>query len=198
MDLSSLLFFVSKLNENWWPLPLIERLLFFTFGWYSYFLIALKAELAISELAILQARVSYISKFSTSLLKFLLKISASSIFLLIILLLLFKITNFLWKAFSEKRRTTVFQNFLLLETTLWSSFPKKTSFSFAEQVSQKLLWRLKRYLDSLFLVFKNLFLSFDLFTIAFLSSLIIKLQFFESIYFIFLERACQEQITQCH
>ena len=138
-----------------------------------------------SELAILLARVSYISKFSTSLLKFFLKISASSIFLLIVLLLLFKITDSLWKAFSEKRRTTVFPIFLLTETTLWSSFPKKHLLVLRSKLSQKLLWRLKRSLGSLFLVFKNLFLSFDLFTITFLSSLVIKLQFFESIYFIF-------------
>ena len=151
-----------------------------------------------SELAILLARVSYISKFSTSLLKFFLKISASSIFLLIVLLLLFKITDSLWKAFSEKRRTTVFPIFLLTETTLWSSFPKKHLLVLRSKLSQKLLWRLKRSLGSLFLVFKNLFLSFDLFTIAFLSSLVINCNFLKVYISFFLERACQEQITQCH
>ena len=54
-------------------------------------------------------------------------------------------------------------------------------------------------LDSSFLVFKNLFLSFALFIIAFFSSFVIKLQLFERIYFMFLERACQEKtLPQCH
>ena len=46
-----------------------------------------------SELAILLARVSSISKFSTILLKCFLEISASSSLLLIVLLLLFKIMD---------------------------------------------------------------------------------------------------------
>ena len=76
----------------------------------------------------------------------------------------------LWKAFSEKRGMTVFQNFLLLETNLWSSFPKRRLLVLSKKLKQKLLWRLKRFLDSSFLVFKDLFLGFDLFIIAFLSS----------------------------
>ena len=68
------------------------------------------------------------------------------------------------------------------------SFPK---FSI---VRDNFLWRSKLLLDSSFLV-RDLFLSLDLFIIAFLSSLVIKLQLFERICFIFLERACQEQIT---
>ena len=55
-----------------------------------------------SELVMLLARVLSISKFSTSLLKFLLKISASSSLLLIIFFLLFKTIDSLSKAFSEK------------------------------------------------------------------------------------------------
>ena len=137
------------------------------------------------QLAILLARVLSISKFSTILLKCLLKISASSSFLLIILLLLFKIMDSLWKAFSEKRGPTVFPNVLLSETTLWFSFPKKRLLVLRSQLTHKFLWRLKRLLDSSFLIFKNLFLRFDLFIIAFFSSLVIKLQLFERIYFIF-------------
>ena len=63
-------------------------------------------------------------------------------------------------------------------------------------LKQKFFWRLKRLLDSSFLFFKNLFLSFDLFIIAFLSSFVIKLQLFEHKFIsLFLERACQERIT---
>ena len=63
-------------------------------------------------------------------------------------------------------------------------------------LKQKFFWRLKRLLDSSFLFFKNLFLSFDLFIIAFLSSFVIKLQLFEHKFIsLFLERACQECIT---
>ena len=139
-----------------------------------------------SELAILLARVSSISKFSTILLKCLLKMSASSSVLLIILLLLFKIMDSLWKALSEKRGPTVFGNLLLSETTLWFSFPKKRLLLLRSKLTHKFLWWLKCLPDSLFLVFKNLFLSFGLFIIAFLSSLVIKLQLFERIYFTFL------------
>ena len=94
---------------------------FFILRWYSYFLLALKTGSVMCELALLPARVSSISNFSTSLLKCLSKVSASSSLLLIVLLLLFRIIDSLWKAFSEKRGPTFFQ---LLETTLWSSFPK--------------------------------------------------------------------------
>ena len=100
------------------------------------------------------------------------------------------------KSFLREERTDSFPKFS--ETTLWFSLLNKTSFSFAEQANAEIFWRLKRLLDSSFLVFKNLFLSFDLFIIPFLSSLVIKLQLFERIYLIFLERACQEQITQSH
>ena len=157
-----------------------------------------------SELAILLARVLSISKFSSSLLKCFLKISASSSLCLIVLLLLFKIIDSLWIAFSEKRGPTVFHNFLLSETTLWSSFPKKRLIVLRSKLTQKFIWQLKRLLDSTVLVFQNLFLSFDLFVIDFLSSLVIKFQLFEHIFFVFfsfflffffLERACQEQIT---
>ena len=55
--------------------------------------------------------ISSISKFSTGLLKPLLKISANSSLLLIVLLLSFKIMDSLRKAFSEKRGPTVFQIF---------------------------------------------------------------------------------------
>ena len=55
------------------------------------------------------------------------------------------------------------------------------------------LLNLKRILNSSLL--NSLFLSFDLFIIAFVSSLVVKLQLFKHIYFIFLERPCQDQIT---
>ena len=138
-----------------------------------------------SELAILLARVLSISKFSSSLLKCFLKISASSSLCLIVLLLLFKIIDSLWIAFSEKRGPTVFHNFLLSETTLWSSFPKKRLIVLRSKLTQKFIWQLKRLLDSTVLVFQNLFLSFDLFVIDFLSSLVIKFQLFEHIFFFF-------------
>ena len=67
-----------------------------------------------SKPAILLVRVLSIANFSTSLLKYLLNISASSSLLLIVLL-------------SEKRGATDFQNFLLSETVLWSTFPRKMS-----------------------------------------------------------------------
>ena len=110
-------FFTSKINENCRSLPPMKCLIFFILEWYSYLLITLKAGSVMSELAILLARVLSISNFSTSLLKCLLKISASSSLLLIVWLLLFKIIDSLWKAFSEKRELKVFQNFLLSETT---------------------------------------------------------------------------------
>ena len=126
---------------------------FFVLGWSSNFLIALKTGSVMSELAILLARVSSISKFSTILLKCLLKVSASSSLLLIILLLLFKIMDSLWKAYSEKRGPTVFQSFLLSETNLWSIFPKKCLLVLRSNLTQKFLWQLKRLLDLSFLVF---------------------------------------------
>ena len=98
-------------------------------------LIALKTGSVISELYTLLAIVLSISKFSSSLLKCLLKIFASSSLLVIALLLLFEIIDPLSEAFSENRGPTVFQNFLLSKTTLWSSVPKKTSFNFAEQAN---------------------------------------------------------------
>ena len=147
-----------------------------------------------SELAILMARVLPIPKFSTTLLKFLLKIFASSLLWLIVLLLLFKIIDYLWKALSETKGPTVFQKFLLSETILSSGFPKNVSQS---KLAQKFLQQLKRLLDFSFLDFKNLFLSFDLLIIDFLSCLATKLQLFERIHISFiLERACQEQIIQ--
>ena len=143
----------------------------FILGWSLYFLIVLKTVSIMSELAILRARVSSISRFSRSLFKCLLNISAISSLLLILLLLLFKIMDSLWKVFSEKTGPTVFQNFLLSETTLWCSFPKKRNLVLRSKLTQKFLWWLKRHADYSFLVFKNFFLSFDL---------------------------LQEQITQCH
>ena len=138
-----------------------------------------------SELAILLSRVLSISKFSTILLKCFIKISAISTLSPIILLLLFKIMDSLRKAFSKRKEQTVFQNFLLWESPLWFSVPKKRLLVLRSKLTQTFLWRLKRLLDSSFLVFKNLFLSFYLFIIAFLSSLVIKFQLFERIYFFF-------------
>ena len=70
-------------------------------------------------------------------------------------------------------------------TSLWSSFPKKHLLDLRSRLIQKFPWRLKCLLDSSFLVFKILFLNFDLFRIASLSSLVIKLQLFERIDFIY-------------
>ena len=120
---------------------------FFILGWSSNFN-SIKNRIDNSELAMLLARVSFISKFSTILLNF-----ASSSLLLIVLMLLFKITDSLWKAFSEKRGPTVFQNFLLSETIVWSSFTKKRILILRGKLTQKFLWRVKHHLDSLFLVF---------------------------------------------
>ena len=113
------------------------------------------------ELAILLARTLSISTFSTSLLRSLFQISAKFSLLLLVLLLTFKITDSLRKAFSKRAGRTVFQNFLLScqrQLCLWSSFPPKKYISFAEQA------------------------SFDVFITAFLSSFVITLQLFERIY----------------
>ena len=150
------LFFVWKLNESCRSWPLMKCLIFFVLGWSSNFLTALNTGSVMSELAILLSRVSSISTFCTILLKCLLKIPASSSLLLIILLLLLKIMDSLWKAYSEKRRPTVFQSFLLSETTLWFIFPKKRLLVLRSNLTQKFLWQLKRLLDFAFLVFKNL------------------------------------------
>ena len=125
---------------------------------------------------------------STSLLKSLFQISAKFSLLLIVLLLAFKIIDSLWKAFSKRTGRTVFQNFLLScqrQLCLWSSFPQKNILVLRSRLRQKFLWRLKLLLDSSFLVFKNLFLSFDVFITAFLGSFVITLQLFERIYAIF-------------
>ena len=98
--------------------------------------------------------------------------------------------DYLWKACSKKRGPTICQNILLPETTLWFSFPEKRLLILQSWLAQKFLWPLKSLLDSSFLVFKNLFLSFGLFIIAFLSFLVIKLRFSERIYFIFVFGAC--------
>ena len=98
--------------------------------------------------------------------------------------------DYLWKAYSKKRGPTICQNILLSETTLWFSFPKKRLVLLRSKLTHKFLWWLKCLPDSLFLVFKNLFLSFGLFIIAFLSLLVIKLRFSERIYFIFVFGAC--------
>ena len=139
------------------------------------------------ELALLPARVSSISNFSTSLLKCLSKVSASSSLLLIVII---QNNRFFVKSLLGKKRTDIFP-IARDNSMVW--FPKKPFLVLWINLTQKFLWRLKRLLDSSFLVLKNLFLSFDLFTISLLSSLVIKLQFFERI-----ERACQEQITQCY
>ena len=120
--------FISKISENFRSVPLMKYLFFYILGWYSYFAIALKTGSVMYELVILLARIWSISKLSTSLLKCSLKISASFSLSLLVLLFLFKIADSLWKAFSEKRGLIVFQNFLLSEITLWSSFPPKNVF----------------------------------------------------------------------
>ena len=138
---------------------------FFILGWYSFFLIALKAGSVMSELAILLARALSIFQQVYSLLFFnkfkFTSFSASSSSLITALLLLFKVIDSLWKAFSEKRWLTVFQNFLLPETALYGLVSQNTSFSLAE-------W-LKPPLDSSSL-FLRTYLLVLLFIIAFLSS----------------------------
>ena len=74
---TKILFFVSKSNENCRSLPLMKSLIIVILGSSSHFLIALKTGSVMSEVAILLARVLFISKFSTILLKCLLKISAT-------------------------------------------------------------------------------------------------------------------------
>ena len=95
-----------------------------------------------SELAILLTRVLSISKFSTILLKCFIKISAISTLSPIILLLLFKIMDSLRKAFSKRKEQTVFQNFLLWESPLWFSVPKKRLLVLRSKLTQTFLWRL--------------------------------------------------------
>ena len=136
---AKILFFVSKIKENFRTLPLMKCLIFFIFGWFSYFLIALKTGTVMSELAILLARVSPNSKLSTSLLKCLLNVSASSSLLLIVLLILFKIIDSMGKAFSEKGGPTVFKNILLSETTLWSIFQRKRLWVLLSKLTQNFL-----------------------------------------------------------
>ena len=138
-----------------------------------------------------------ISKFSAGLLKCVLNISANSSLLLIVLLLLFKIMDSLWKAFSEKRGRQFSKLFYCQRQLCGLVSAKIRSIVLQSKLTEKFLWRLKCLLDSLLLVFKNLFLSFDLFIFTFLSVLVIKLQLFERIYIIFFG-ACQEQITECH
>ena len=136
------------------------------------------------ELAILLPRVLSMSNFSTSLLK----ISASFSLLHIVLLLLFKIIDSLWKAFSEKRGPTVFRIFYCRRQLYGLVSPKKRLLVSRSKPTHKFLWWLKRLLDSSFLLFKNLFLSFDKFIIAFLRSFVSVWTYI--IYF--LGRACQE------
>ena len=110
---AKMLFFASKLNENYRSLALMKCLIFIL-GWSSYFLIALKTGSVKSDLAILLARGSPISKFSIILLKFVFKISASSSLLLIVLLILFKIMGSLWKCLLREERTDSLPNFSIV------------------------------------------------------------------------------------
>ena len=84
----------------------------------------------------------------------------------------------------QEERTDSFPKYSIVRANCIIWFSKKTSFSFAK-LTQKFHWWLRHFLDSLFLVFKNLFPNFGLFIIAFLSSFVITLQLFERIYFIF-------------
>ena len=134
------------------------------------------------ELAILLDRVLTISKFYANLSKCLLKNCASSPTILIVLLLLFKIIDSFRKAFSKKTPPSFFQDF---RRQFYGLVFQKQDFQLCGASSNtEIFGKLKRVLDSPILVFKNLFLSFDWFIIAFLSDLLIKLQLFDCIYFI--------------
>ena len=93
--------------------------------------------------------------------------------------------RFFVKSVLREERTDSFPKFPIVRDNPMVYFSKKRLLFLWSKLTQKFLWRLKRLLDSSFLVFKNLFLSFDLFIIAFLSSFVIKLQLFERIYFSF-------------
>ena len=121
---AKILFFVlNDLYRSW-------NVYFFNIWMIFVLFNSVKHRIGMSELALLVAKVS-------SIFKVFHKFTNSSL-LLTVLLLLFKIMDSLWKAFSEKKGPTVFQTFLLSETTLWPSFTKKTSFSFAEQTNRNL------------------------------------------------------------
>ena len=80
------------------------------------------------------------------------------------------------KSLLREERTNNFPKFSIVGDNSMVQFPKKMSFTFAEEAKLEL--------------FKNLFLSFDLFIIVFLSSFVIKLQLFERIYFSFVFGVC--------
>ena len=65
--------------------------------------------------------------------------SLTSLILLILSFLLFKIIDSVGKVLTKKRESAVFQNFLLSETTLWFTFPKKGILVSRSKLTQELL-----------------------------------------------------------
>ena len=111
-------FFVSKLNENCRSLPPMNVWFFYTRIIFVLFN-SIKNKISnVWACYIVLAITLSISKFSTRLLKSLLESSPNFSLLLIALLLLFKIIDSFWKAFSEKTRLAVSQIFLLLENSM--------------------------------------------------------------------------------
>ena len=130
-----------------------------------------------SELAIFLARLLFISKFSTSLLKCLATNFCQSLIITNSFVVIIQNKRFFVESLLREERIDSFPKFSIVRDNSLV-FPKNYLLVLRSKVFCRLL-------DSSFLVFKNLFLSFDLFIIAFLSSLVIKLQLFERIYLIF-------------
>ena len=66
-------------------------------------------------------------------------IQLTSLTSLILLIVLFKIIDSVGKVLTKKRESAVFQNFLLSETTLWFTFPKKGILVSRSKLTQELL-----------------------------------------------------------
>ena len=119
------IFFLSiNLKENDRLFVPIISLILRMLGCFSYFWIAQKTGSVILGLVILSPRLLSMLRLGTILLKNVLNVSASSTLFVIVLLLSFNVMHSLWKAFSEKRRLIVFQNFLLSVRILFFKLPK--------------------------------------------------------------------------
>ena len=66
-------------------------------------------------------------------------IQLTSLTSLILLIVLFKIIDSVGKVLTKKRESAVFQNFLLSETTLWFTLPKKGILVSRSKLTQELL-----------------------------------------------------------
>ena len=109
------------------------------------------------ELAILLARTLSISTFSTSLLKSLFQISAKFSLLLLVLLLTFKITDSLRKAFSKRAGRTVFQNFLLScqRQLFLGAYLSRTDNTVREQITDNFVAEHLQYQTSIIVFLKS-------------------------------------------